>query len=521
MKNKLNLIWLAALALSAAAHAQTTEAWRQIIPGVRAFRGMTPLLPDGNGDIVLNYQAAGTPNQLRLMMMNMFQAPLWDVAVVDVNPNFQMGGMMISPTAVNRLVFVVWNTVDQSSNHVVRMEAFGLNGVAQWSQPIAISNAKGGDKFVSGACDPFGVYLELSDATTGGAQLRMVSLDYNGTVTADATNSEISPNIPRGVAKHSPFTSFYEPEGIYKRWIVEGMDNVTPGNARWGSYSAINGTRVFGGSYAPAGGYSKVDVHVASTHVPGSSGFEGDIVAFVNSYDNPNFSSLLNQTNYDANGNVTNTASAPYYVFNVVPQSETWAAPLNIWGKNAVIHAMNYWGDDGLMLGVNNGYMITFDYGGWIKFVSDQYFYTRPIDAFNWGQPLKLLEYYGIQASDRSIYTYGYTNNPRSGYVVDRFVSGITLASLQIPPSFSGFTTLRVNLNGPAPSGGVRLGLTSFDPILTFQASGTTSVTVSIPAGQSFADVYINAGRPASNTPVSILGQQYGVRRYASTIVLP
>ncbi len=107
--------------------------------------------------------------------------------------------------------------------------------------------------------------------------------------------------------------------------------------------------------------------------------------------------------------------------------------------------------------------------------------------------------------------------------VLDRFITGIAMQSVtSASSSVQGGHQLQVliNLNAPAPAGGVSIGVSTNSNKLLLP-NNTQGQFVTVPAGASFVAVTLNAQAVATNTPVRVLGMQFGVRRFVDVTVTP
>jgi hypothetical protein len=111
-----------------------------------------------------------------------------------------------------------------------------------------------------------------------------------------------------------------------------------------------------------------------------------------------------------------------------------------------------------------------------------------------------------------SLYVCGFT--PYSGFqaVIKRYVTGVTISSVSGASTAQSGTnyTLKVQLNAPAPSGGIKVDLTSSSAKLLFP-NNLATYSIAIPAGSIYANVLLKAGIASANTPVVVKGVQNGV----------
>jgi hypothetical protein len=106
---------------------------------------------------------------------------------------------------------------------------------------------------------------------------------------------------------------------------------------------------------------------------------------------------------------------------------------------------------------------------------------------------------------------------------IQRFVQGVALSALSASAnSYKGgsIVPVKVLLNSPAPTGGVLVKLTSNSAKALFP-NNTTSYSAAIPAGSLYAIVNVHTVAVATNTAVTVLGNQSGVQRAVAFTVTP
>jgi hypothetical protein len=128
----------------------------------------------------------------------------------------------------------------------------------------------------------------------------------------------------------------------------------------------------------------------------------------------------------------------------------------------------------------------------------------------------------GAQTLNGVLYTYCMVSAQSMQSVAQRYVSGTTLSSLSGAASMGSNQsyTLKVQLNNPAPQGGVLVKLTSSSGKLLFPNNSATS-SVAIPAGSIFANVTLHSGAVTSATKALVSGNQNGVIRQITITVNP
>ena len=79
---------------------------------------------------------------------------------------------------------------------------------------------------------------------------------------------------------------------------------------------------------------------------------------------------------------------------------------------------------------------------------------------------------------------------------------------------------ITINLNGPAPIGGISVGVsTSNNKLLLPNSSQGQFIT--IPAGSQFVTFTLSAQAVSGNVPTRILAIQNGIRRFVDVTVTP
>jgi hypothetical protein len=125
-----------------------------------------------------------------------------------------------------------------------------------------------------------------------------------------------------------------------------------------------------------------------------------------------------------------------------------------------------------------------------------------------------------VQAVNGAIYIFCMVPIQTGKAVFQRYVPGVTLSTVSgAATTASGSNyTLKVQLNSPAPTGGISVSLASSSVKLLFPNNMTT-YSVAIPAGSLYANVVLKAGVVASNTAVNLIGTQNGVARQAAVTI--
>jgi hypothetical protein len=131
-------------------------------------------------------------------------------------------------------------------------------------------------------------------------------------------------------------------------------------------------------------------------------------------------------------------------------------------------------------------------------------------------------QFTGAQSVNGVLHTFCIMTTSTDKSVVQRYVSGITLASVTGAATMTSNTnyTAKVQLNGPAPTGGILVKLSSNNAKLLF-ANNTTASSVAIPAGSIYANVVLHSATVLAATKVLVAGNQNGVIRQVTVTVNP
>jgi hypothetical protein len=131
-------------------------------------------------------------------------------------------------------------------------------------------------------------------------------------------------------------------------------------------------------------------------------------------------------------------------------------------------------------------------------------------------------QFQNAQFSNGVLYTFAMVSTGISQGVVQRFFRGVTLMSVTGPATVAsnGTLTMKVQLNNPAPAGGMAIKLTSSSGKLLFP-NNSNAYTMAIPAGSYYANVVLHAGAVVVNTAAIIAGNSNGVIRQSTVAVTP
>jgi hypothetical protein len=101
-----------------------------------------------------------------------------------------------------------------------------------------------------------------------------------------------------------------------------------------------------------------------------------------------------------------------------------------------------------------------------------------------------------------------------------RFVSGVTLSAISTSQTVgaNAMIQVKVQLNSPAPTGGMLVKMTSNNANLLFP-NNLTSYSLAIPAGSIYTNVSMHTGTVTTASTVTVTANQNGVVRLAAVVV--
>ena len=510
-------VLLSAIPANGVASTLITQAWHDVFNGAADTGGSNSIALDQSGNFYFEYVASGS---LHLRKLSPASDPYFDVTVTTLPVGTQaIASLAISPKVNGtQYLYAGWMTTDGNGNVVTNLSKLDANGVAQWSNPFTLSNNTGGEFLLSVAGDASGnAFLAFREFTAASTQLGMVELASDGSLVTQASAPDIQPSTTS-----KPIFNLASGS-----WIVAGSDNLTPGFARWGRYSASTGlvssgssfvldaalTNVGADVYALPGGSWAVIHRLLPTGSPmprfdltvyGANGAQQWRYPALGS----DWGNVTSVTAWAANSPVYVTANYPYSgsTYDSMLQLSTGGA-LN-WRRNAVPADAIY--------PMVDGFFVTYTDSSATTYIE----HGDPAGVLDWAH-----HYLSSQGSGPQCATFQnaiYLVEQASGHLnADRFITGPTLYHLGCPSAVDGGSSfnLTLTLNAPAPAAGLQVGLSSRSSLVTFAASHTQALNVTIPAGQNTYNVAMLSADPNSDTTAKFIAIQNGVRCNASTVL--
>jgi hypothetical protein len=450
----------------------------------------------------------------------------------------QLEGVYLSPpSAPKTSLYVTMIEVLPSTDEGTVIDKSDLSGNVVWQS--SFNQAMAGYSPVGGfvdSSDNFRLAFAFVPDSGPGSKLQMLEFSPTGTILSNQANTNMLPSS----------ATF-----INGKWCVCGLDATSNNmfeSGRWGSYDPSTGVDVAGavfdeldnGTYTyeygtprsyvdPAGA---VDIGITVTAFRDS---DHQMVAtnhFIRRY---NLTGSLQWTSPSVAGYATFLTSFgsnnPQYYMRGEYQSPTITEQYDHLGNKV-------WTTSPLTS--NRGFAPVADATGVFEFYEDSvnhkkinFIRVNSAGSVVWTSSLAAgaggganIEAYVNDAADVNNNLYSATVLPQAAgnqIVVQRFVPGVALSLLSTTGSSfndGANVPVKVQLNSPAPAGGVLVKLTSSSAKELF-SNNTTAYTVAIPAGSLFATVVMHPMAVSANTPVTVLGNQSGVQRAVSFTVTP
>jgi hypothetical protein len=503
-----------------------TLAWTRYITCTQA-----KFLPDGNGNTYLIYAVPdiNTGTDVSYIRYDASgNATASHFLFFRASTNLELDGVWLSPSSAPAISLYV------SCGEALGGGAFGtvvtksdLAGNQVWQ-----ANYNTATNFF-----PVGGSVDSSDnfwlamqkgATAETSGLEMVEIDPTGTVLLDHSNTNVAPD-----------TAVF----IKGKWCVTGLDVTSAhpdSSVRWGMYDPAtgnysngvvfdyldNGTDNYGygtlSTYVDPAGAIDIGVTVyeyrdsdqafiAQKHFVRRYNLTGSLQWISPSYDG----AMGNLLSFGTNGaffNVYPGFHSPLVLegFDHLGQKQ-WSAgdPSSQYGWPAVNDATGIFTFSEDPSNYRRLILSRYDVGGnmvWSAGVSTA--------AGTSGNNAELVD---ANDSNNNLYTavsLPVTSTTRQ-VSVQRYVSGVALSTItdSSPSVMGGATeTIKVQLNAPAPAGGLLVKMTSNSTKALFP-NNATAYNLAISAGSLYATVAVHTSAVIANTPVTILGNQSGVQR--------
>jgi len=544
MKRLLLFCVVLSLAVSSFAGLAPTQAWRRIFGdgSTDVFAGGLDV--DASGNAYVQYMnAASGHNVMHVTKIAPPSGITFDKTVDFLTANVSLTGVVVSPIISGKQYVYAFVLVN-SSTPSLNIYKWDTSGIPQWSgTPVILPTSSGTTIILAGvypdASNNLLVAVGLVSTSAGGA-LYMDTIDSSANLTSQQSN----PTIGATNAVYIPSAG---------GWVASGYDfgpfQTSPLNsARWDFYNASNGQASGIGDQANGGisGFSSTVQQFLINGLPGgqfsvvhnttNGGLTGSTFATSMKVFNSSFATLWSYPSGAPWGAYTfqvtqlNSAS-PYYMVSQIPGGSLGSPNPRIIDQfsasGSLVWEHRHQPAD-LLLPWSDGFFTAF-YNGteteYLEHADSTGVYDFGKSYVSAGGSSSASTFGGMRGFQNSLY---FLNNTRTAsstrqLVVDRFVTGICMQSVTSASStVQGCQQLQVviNLNAPAPAGGVSVGLSTSNNKLLLP-NGTQGQFITVPAGASFVAVNLNAQGVAGSTPVRVLGIQNGIRRFVDVTVTP
>ena len=519
-----------------------TEAWKRLFNNGTnddfVGAGAQPAT-DASGYCYFNYATQTSPGNYTLHLVKI--GPSMNIAfdktelfngVSSMTPM----GVFVGPLiAGKQYIYTIFQY--NAGNNLVRINGYDTSGNQWVGGPYTEGSFSGGQdcNFLGAGTDASGnFYLGLSNADAGGhRQFEMIESTGNG---SNTVNFVADGNV-------DPYEAAYS--RTLNRWIVAGHDlaTVAPYSSRWALVDPTTGTETsfsesLGSHDSGTGAFVSYGYTIAL--LPGDAfGVGLDNESYAGS-GIPHFSYWVQTYNADGTTDFRypSTGTVPsnllgmaglngnWYIFDVPGLAVTRPSVtlLDATGNTIYRHTNQ---PVGRVYPDASGF-----YTLWASDTSNTVFlehYNNAALAFDWGKSyagnnVLLNEFGGLAMFQNFFYVTLNLSDTPTGYdvLVDRFVTGICLQNISSSGSVTGGQSIAVTiqLNGPAPNGGLVVALNSSTAKL-LMPNGTRAQNFTVLQGQSQLVVNLNAQPVVSQTVATLLAIQNGIRRPAAVTINP
>ena len=564
--------------LALAVYAQTTTlAWRATFTPDDSWIPCTVASDANNNAYVLGTDPAQANYTLHLHKYDGTGRQLFavDLPLTATWSYFSPAPAIFSSPAINgqQYLYVIYTVAPETAQSPVlaylRVAKFSTSGQLQWSTLIQNDVGYWPDLCGSYFDGQGNALLAISDAGVPMAHtLRMVTLDPDGNLTSDHSNNSIYVQYPvvssgsdplDGLFAHSAFyhPAVYDPARA--RWIAEGEQTVPTGSyraVRWGIYDPATGKE----------DYHETVATVESTTYPRftinllPNGYVAVATSYVYLVSNPSPMAyqlkVLNPDNSElwhapASGLLNGIAlqtytagpSAPIYLSGTTSIGFSTGLPQFLdqfdWTGQHVLHLDHQPAEAMFPAQVGFNSLCFFPYEpsltGGLDVNASRYFIEH-FDGAIWDWGVKFQDFpiadpgfpLGYAGSADSFYAVTRVENineavpPFWWIYVDRYVQGTFVGSVTSPASVQQNKSVPVTvaINTPAGKYGYPFGLYSNSAKL-LMPNGTRSQNFRIPALQKSLTISLTAGSVSTNTTVTLLATQNGVKRTSATTITP
>jgi hypothetical protein len=502
---------------------------------VHAWTGK--ILPDGNGNLYVAYSVFnfGAPTDIWLAKYDSSGNVLFNKRLFS-RPGFyiQFNGIWLSsPSALKPAVYISCSGYGGTTHETVVSKS-DMTGNLLWERVFTSSTINYIP--VGGSVDSADNYwLAMSEGAASSA-LEMIKFGPTGNTLLDKTNSTITPD-------RATF--------VNGKWCVTGEDLTSvepPYSTRWGLFDPATGNFLSGARfdfldngtsryyYAPMASYvdpaGAIDIAVNVTQ----NDYSGRLIAEKTFYRRYNLTGSLQWFTPSINGGAFKNISSYGTNNSFIGSVSGYMSPYYLEGRDHLGNLLwtrqdeTTWSSFPPIVDASGFYTFGIDLANRKKFDI-----TRFDNSCNvqWkGGPVTAAgdntDYGGIVdtgSSGNNLYVAVNLPENTKGNItyIQRYVTGLALSAMtatNINIVQGSTNTIKVQLNEPAPTGGVPIKLQTSSRYALF-SNNTTAITFVIPAGAIYATVPVQTKTVPWTTGVTILGDENGVQRSASFNITP
>jgi hypothetical protein len=516
-------------ASSQAAAFQETLAWSRFLNTNISGQTLSETAVDNAGDAYVLYSAqqnsAATLNLAKYDLSG--NLTLFKPISLGITPVAE--GVFVSPVSNGgqQDIYILAEYQDTQKKTYTYVSRFTSAGAQVWYHTFTGAGGFAGP--VGFDMDSAGnSYLALETAFTNQlAELEMIKFSANGTIVSNVANTNIDP------------VSATHQNGF---WIAYGYDNVVTQveSSRWGIYSDSTGQAVNSFAITQTSSHG-VTSQFFYTAIPKANGTiyvieqendyddsSGDLIdnAFkLGSYTSGGQFSSATPWN-EGYGYDVETGGSTVYVLSQSPTDSNTFIVSKL--TNQALQQFTTVHNVSALFGLS----VQADATGLYELYTDAGTHTllhavriSTAGATLWSNTLQGTgsgaSAFTFAVNGKDLYTLANIPSGAGNQVVlRRYVNGVALSQLSSAPSVAANSSImvKVQLNAPAPAGGIAVKLSSSNAHLLF-SNNTTSFTVAIPAGSIYANVAMHATAVTANTAVVVTGNENGVVRQETIVV--
>jgi len=512
-----------------------TYAWRRTFDNLNRDDKVSNLVTDVSGNVYMQYSSSGTGATCHLAKVSPANNLIFDKSGTEFG-GFRATGCCISPPVSGKQYIWVTGVVTSVTPNPAYFACLDNDG--NFILEAELADAQSRMNPVGCHADASGnLMLALWDSTHSGGDefplLRMVTIDRTDTVISDHLNTTIDPDSAYWNTRTNS-------------WIVSGRIVNDPYSGQWGSYDPSGsfqfGDTSFGSHSSAQDTYNSYKVNP----LPGNwIGVIRNHVVIDNSNSTYTFFHYVQV--YDAGNRSFWSYGAPGYGLHAAAFDSFYSLlyvtsnPSGLKNDNNQTVEKLKW--DGTLVWqhthqpVQQIYPTLEGYFGMEAYNptlgTQAIFLEHYIDATNtydWGRSYTGTASVwdptvgGFASFQNFFYVANSVRNNTSGYdvILERFVTGITLASVTCARTVKQGTQLPVtiNLNGNVAGAPLTVALNSSSKYLLLP-NGKQGQNFQVPVGQNHIVVMLTAQAVSSNQSLLLTAIQNGVRRTAVTTVTP